>query len=134
MNQDPYNLSIKELCYSNNEEYRQCLRKLMFMKKKEDLHEDLDEVTKDELDFDPENSSKALDFIFEKTESNVYFQALYDSAASKMFSNDRSIGLSVLFSYDYLKHFHNCLIEFIKDPDLFNERSKSYMNMYEKIK
>jgi hypothetical protein len=128
-----YNISEKEMKYSNDKEYRSSLRKVFGMKSPEDLSEDLDDISRDEQDFDMENTSRCLDYVYDSTCNNPYFQELYDSAAEKMISMDRSIGLSVLFSYDYFEGFHKCLCCYYEDPDGFNETSLEFIELKTKL-
>ena len=112
-----YNINVK-IEYENNKQYRQCLRNVFSMDISNldipfDQIEDLDDETEDELLFDENAMIKSMDFIYEKTNNNAYFIELYKIAASKMFSEDENIGLAVLFSYDYLKDFTQCLNDFI---------------------
>ena len=112
-----YNINVK-IEYENNKQYRQCLRNVFSMDISNldipfDQIEDLDDETEDELLFDENAMIKSMDFIYEKTNNNAYFKELYKIAASKMFSEDENIGLAVLFSYDYLKDFTQCLNDFI---------------------
>ena len=108
--------------YNSTREYRASLRKLFSMDAKNYVDkinlikqsEILDEETEDELAYDEESSSKIMDYVFEKTKENSGFDKLYELAAGRMFSTDRTIGLAVLFSYDYLQHFHVCLVEYFK--------------------
>jgi hypothetical protein len=94
---------------------------------------EIDEITRDELDYDESAASKILDFVFEKTFENALFQELYDIAAAKMISMDRSIGLAVLFSYDYMALFHRCLCCYFTNPADFSETSDSYVCLKKKI-
>ena len=120
--------------YDNDFEYRVCLRKLFSMKPvKLTCDDDIDEVSRDENDYDGETTSKGLDFIYESTKDNVYFQKLYDAGASKMLSENREIGLAVLFSYDYMKYFHSCVVDYLEDPVHFDDSNKSYVILYKKI-
>lgn len=119
--------------YSNDTEYRACLRALFSMKHVIQLDPDLDEITRDEQDYDIDAASQKLDFIFETTSGHPTFQELYDIAASKMISTDRSIGLSVLFSYDYLALFHQCLCSFYNDPYGFDESNAAFVALKKKI-
>ena len=95
--------------------------------------DDIDEISRDENDYDGETTSKGLDFIYESTKDNVYFQKLYDAGASKMLSDNREIGLAVLFSYDYMKYFHSCVVDYLEDPVHFDDSNKSYVILYKKI-
>lgn len=128
-----YDISQKEMKYSNDFEYRSCVRKVFGMKSPDNLDKDIDEVSYDEQDFDMENTSKCLDYVYESTSNNPLFQELYDSAAEKMISMDRSIGLSVLFSYDYFAGFHKCLCCYYEDPEKFDDKSVEYIELKEKL-
>ena len=128
-----YDISEKEIKYSNDFEYRSNLRKVFGMKSPEDLSDDIDEVSRDEQDFDMENTSKCLDYVYETTCNNKWFQELYDSAAEKMISMDRTIGLSVLFSYDYFARFHKCLCCYYEDPDNFDDKSLAFIELKKKL-
>jgi len=119
--------------YSNDYEYRSCLRELFSMKRVIQLDPDLDEITRDEQDYDIDAASQKLDFILEQTGGHPRFQELYDIAASKMISTDRSIGLSVLFSYDYLAFFHKCLCSFFDDPYSFDDTNLAFVALKKKI-
>jgi hypothetical protein len=82
------------------------------------LEEDIDPVSKDELEYDEEAANQAMDHVFQTTKNNPIFKELYLLAAARMFSTDPEIGLSVLFSYDYLEIFHYCLVSFYDIPVL----------------
>lgn len=128
-----YNISEKEMKYSNDKEYRSSLRKVFGMKSPDNLDKDMDDISYDEQDFDMENTSKCLDYVYESTCNNKWFQELYDSAAEKMISMDRSIGLSVLFSYDYFAGFHKCLCCYYEDPEKFDENSVAFIELKTKL-
>ena len=121
------------ISYSNNEEYRQCLRNLFSMVPKIDKDLNLDPISEDEYNYDEESAAKALDFLDEKTKNHPLFIKLYQKAAEKMLSHDISIGLSVLCSYDYLYLFHLCIREFIESPSTFQEHSQSFQGLYKII-
>jgi len=119
--------------YSNDREYRASLREIFSMKRVIRLDPDLDEISRDEQDYDIDAASQKMDFIFERTSGHPRFQELYDIAASKMISMDRNIGLSVLFSYDYFALFHRCLCSFFDDPDEFDEANMAFVALKKKI-
>jgi hypothetical protein len=96
--------------------------------------EPLDEETLDELDYDEEASTLAMDFIYSKTTDNVLFRELYTVAATRMFSTDLETGMTILFSYDYLLLFHKCLVCFFKTPIEFTESCQSFTELYNLIK
>jgi len=133
-----YNINYK-VEYSNNFEYRKCLREVFNMDtegKQPDwskMDDDLDEETKDELMYDPDAMYLGLDFIYEKTHNNPLFKELYEIAASKMISIDPNIGIAVIFSYDYFHLFHLCLADFFKNPDSFTSENINFVNMRNKI-
>jgi hypothetical protein len=129
-----YNYSESTVNYENDKEFRNCLREVFKMGDNVDNSSYLDEITRDENNYDFESATKAMDYVFEKTHTNTLFQSLYDLAAAKMFSTDRSIGLAVMFSYDNLKDFHYCLWDFFTNTASFNENSDSYKKMFNKIK
>jgi hypothetical protein len=95
--------------------------------------ENLDDETRDEISYDEDASTIMLDYVFDQTKENKLFQKLYDTAALRMFSVDKSIGLAVLFSYDYLKTFHLCLVDYFSSPEKFDEENINYINLIKKI-
>jgi len=108
----PIDLNIS---YTNDEEYRKTIRQLFQMKSDsypEIVHSDIDPVSRDELEYDNDSANLAMDYVFAKTRRVPPFIAIYEQAASFMFSTDINIGMAVLFSYDYLLLFHNCLRDF----------------------
>jgi len=129
-----YDTSVEELNYTNDVEYRQTVRRLFCMISPKDTNiDDLDEITRDEQDFDVDATESTMNEIYDKTKENPLFQQLYDSAAAKMISMDRSIGLAVLCSYDYLSMFHRCLCVYLKQPNEFNETSDEYVRLMKKM-
>jgi hypothetical protein len=124
----PYQYTL-DIIYHNNEEYRQCLRRLFCMIPKEDSDDDLDDVTKDENNYDDEHAVKALDYLYDSTSHHPLFNHLYERAAGLMFSMDKSVGMSVLCSYDYLGFYHKCIQCFLKTPDEFNEQNEHYLSL-----
>lgn len=127
-----YDTSVKDLVYNNDFEYRKTIRSLFCMISPPS-DSDLDEITRDEQDFDAEATEHMMNYLFDQTKYDVCFQTLYDIAAGKMFSMDRSIGLAVLCSYDYLAHFHKCLCRFLENPNEFDESCHEYQSLYKKI-
>jgi len=128
-----YNLNL-DVTYQNNEQYRAILRQLFFMDvSKCTIDESIDDETRDELMYDENAVNDVMDELFCMTAQFPLFQALYDSAAAKMISTDRTIGQAVLFSYDYLALFHRCLASFIKSPETFDENNEYYVAILKKI-
>ena len=133
-----YNCDLENVSYTNDLEYRAWIRKIFCMQMPNDAEtadqfEGMDEVSKDELLYDENAVMKALDFVYAKTRNKKLFKELYDLGAATMLSTDRSIGLSVLFSYDYMSHFHKCVICFLKTPENFNETNESYLYLKKKL-
>ena len=123
-----YNVSKLLIEYKNTTEYRQILRELFNMKDLDKQYNyEIDDETKDEENYDSDRIIKTLDELFELTKDNTLFQTLYDLAAAKMFSLERSIGQSILFSYDYLHLFHACLCVFIVSSDDFHADCEYYI-------
>lgn len=125
-----YNFSNSTVCYDNNKTYRAILRHLFYIDSAEVLAElsetytdiaDLDEETIDELTIDMTKIESAMEVLYEETKDDPLFRNLYDLAAARMFSVDRKIGQSVLFSYDYLYLFHSLLYLRFFEPDQCNE-------------
>ena len=112
--------------YENNFQYRQCLRDVFDMNvtknppKWDQMDTDLDEETKDELVYEGGAISQGMDYIYDATKDNKELKGLYLDAAGLMFSIDPSIGLSILFAYDYFTDFHNCLRVFFENPSGFS--------------
>ena len=103
------------ISYTNDIEYRKTIRQVFQMKSDsypDIVHSDIDEVSRDELEYDDMAASAAMEYVFDKTRRIPIFIAMYEQAASFMFSTDINIGMAVLFSYDYLLLFHNCLRDF----------------------
>lgn len=114
-----YNTTITEMNYSNNRDYRECLRRAFYMTcDLEHLMEenpDYDDETLDEQLYEADQTQRALDYVYEKTKNSPIFQKMYSHAAAKMFSMVPDLGVAVLFSYDFFTHFHRCLVQFLND-------------------
>ena len=139
--ENPMNLD-----YKTNREYRACLRSICGMNHVTEIYpsiiensaepakyDDLDEETQDEMIYDSNQMKQYLNFIYKKTRDNFDFQELYELAAAKMISTDNEIGLSVLHSFDYLKHFYPCLISFFKNPRTFNDNNIAYKKILNEL-
>jgi len=130
--------------YTSNREYRHCLRSLFAMNAdnykdsikdlENALHDDFDEETRDEMEYDDASATKVMDAIFNATHTHRLFQELYDLAAARMMSTDRNIGIAVLFSYDFLAQFHACLVVFTENPSEFTQDCASYITLRKQFK
>jgi hypothetical protein len=136
-----YNTSTPFIQYENNAQYRKWLRDIFKMDTSPIFKEietkynvnDLDEETLDEMTYDSDTMSQTMEQLYVLTESNILFQTIYDLAAAKMFSTDRTIGQVILFSYDYFYLFHACLCLFFHSPELFDETCSYYLELKEKL-
>lgn len=119
--------------YHNNTEYRQCVRELFFMKPLTDLDSDIDDISRDEMDFDDSSIHKVMDELFQGTREHPLFRELYLLAAARLISEDLTMGQAILFSYDYLEVFHHCLVCFFREPGDFNETNVFYIELKRKL-
>jgi len=129
-----YDVNLK-INYNDNDGYRKSLRTVFQMSSsnmKPDLESDIDDETRDELLYDELSTSKVLEYVFKHTQHHHLFQRLYDEAAALMFSTDRNIGMTVLFSYDYLVLFHSCICEFLNTEQL-DENGPNYVSLQKKL-
>ena len=101
--------NIVKVTYDTDDEYRACLCSLF--------------GTKDDT-YDENQAELIMDSIYATTKDNVLYQELYDLAAAKFLSEDRSLGLSILFSYDYFALFCKCLTE-----DTLDATFESYISL-----
>lgn len=127
--------------YKNNTEYRQCIRTLFSMDINKYTTEistaeflnSLDDETLDEITYDENAATKTLDTIYSQTRTNDIFKNIYVLAAGKMISQDPEIGLAVLMSYNYLKLFYPCILEFLENPAQYSQESPSYVALMKKL-
>ena len=119
--------------YTNNEEYRISFRDIFKMKAQ--IHDmlDMDKETQDEFNYDTCKATMILDYVYLITHKNLWFKVLYNYSASIMLSNDPEIGLTILFSYDYFYLFHQCVCDFIQDPNSINELNQNYIKILETL-
>jgi hypothetical protein len=117
--------------YTNSTEYRNIFRKItgQTLTPPPTNPFEIDEETLDEQHYDEEIVTAFLDTIYNNTKQNSLFQQLYDLAAAQMISLNREIGLSVLFSYDYLAAFYACYCEYMQSPEIFTESTPSYVRV-----
>ena len=126
--------------YDSDQEYRAFLRQIMQMDpakfyETEDIKCDptdpkVSPETIDEYNYDAEAVAKYLDGVYQSTKSRPEFQRLYVAAAALMFSEDKEIGLAVLFSYDYLAWFYSVYSAYLKTPESWSAASDEF---YQKL-
>ena len=105
--------------YTNDEEYQRDIQILFRM----------DTTSGDFSEYEEEPVNLALNYLYEKTKEIAILQELYDLGAAKMMSEDREIGMTILFSYDYMLVFHALL------KTLFIEMDQIRMQtLFEKLK
>lgn len=123
--------------YTDNTSYREVIRVIIGMPNPKYIHQSndeyLDEETGDEEYYDDKYMSDFLDSVYADTKDHPLFKKIYELAAAKMLSLNPEIGLAVLMSYDYLRYFYNCVLDFRSSPNTFNEFTESFILMHEKI-
>ena len=120
----PINIQIQ---YTNDDEYRKCITRV--------LHIDEDEDEDNDADL-----TQILDVIFEKT--SVHFKELYELSSAVMMMEDIDIGLVILFSYDYFSLFHLCLCDYLsinQEEDKeeliqFTNKNQYYLQLLDKFR
>ena len=128
-----YNTDTLLLEYKNTTEYRKTIRELFNMAPIAVDIEDIDPESLDEMNYDEDPINLSMSHLFDLTCKNTLFNTLYDLAAAKMLSTDRTIGQCILFSYDYLYLFHACLCVFLKSSSEFNAECIYYKQLKEKL-
>ena len=125
----------KQVSYNNDIEYRQCLREMFRMNSQTDVlnNPDLDEITKDETNYDKETTTLLVKWISDETKECYELNELYKVAAATMITLDRETGLAVLFSYDYFTEFHKLLSLFFSSPGTDLEMSSSYERLWNRL-
>jgi hypothetical protein len=131
MNNNIYITHIRSLnpqiSYDSDQEYRQHLRRVFrFSPEKRTYYanvkpsdieemnfEDLDPISKDEMELDMDALEEGMDMIFLATWEDPIFHTLYEYAAGRMFSTDPKIGQAVLCSYDTFAWYFSCVWYFI---------------------
>lgn len=113
-----YNIRVN-VYYENDDEYRDCLKSVFNT-----------DDTKNKGSF---FISRGIDTVYEKTKNNPTFIKLYEKAANTVFCSNANIGLTILFSYDYFKFFHMCLVEYFHNTEYFNENNGKFKLLFEKL-
>ena len=99
------------LAYTNNAEYRAALRRFFQMNPHINTCApdcptgNLDSETIDELMYDTEATMRGINAIYDATKGNPMFMNLYLRAAGRIFSEDATMGLTLLFCYDHFAGF-----------------------------
>ncbi len=122
------------ITYASNNEYRRIFRQITQMdvsKYYDNVQHlpDLDNETLDEYNYDEHSVSVFIDRVVALTMQHPLFQILYDTAAAKMFSTDREIGIAILLSYDYLIIFYPLLCLYEQSPEVIEKTHEYYTRL-----
>ena len=131
-----YNID-HDVKYTDNFEYRDSMRQVFSMAlRTTQIHaiaDDIDDESRDELLYDDASISAGLDYIFDATKDVLVFSELFLVAAGRMLSENKEIGLAVVFSYDYFELFHLCLRDYFANPSAFTAKNENYVKLWNKI-
>lgn len=123
--------------YSNNQEYRQLLRRFFNMNidkiALELKDEKYDDETFDEMLFDNDAVNKGLEDILKKTQGNPLFEELFCLAAARMFSVDRETGLCILLSYDFFNDFYHLWAFYNNHPNDILETNEYFITLKSRL-
>jgi len=126
----PTNDKVK---YTTDAEYRQSLRNLFKMNEHLSNNQYLDEISKDENNYDEQTVKLWIDWISEETQNCYELNELYKLAAATMISLDRHTGLAVLFSFDYFEDFHSLLSIYFKNVINDLEMTSPYERLWNRL-
>ena len=114
------------ISYHSNKEYREWIRILFHFSPNtysnfadisvseiDIMDTEMDEETKDELEFDMDKMNEVMEILFLATKEHSFFRELYLHAAGRMFSTDPSIGQAVVCSYDTFSWYYTCVRHFL---------------------
>jgi len=99
-----YNTNL-EISYDDDDQYRELLCKAFYSESLE--YSDI--------------ITSGLDYLWEKTNTCPLFIKLYVLGAAKLMSEDPSMGLAIMLSYDYFADFHILLQLWFRDPEAISE-------------
>jgi hypothetical protein len=96
--------------YATDEEYRATFKQIF---------EIITDADPEDAEFIFENTAinDKLEYIFDQTKNDSRFNDIYTIAAGKMLSEDPTIGMYILFSFDYLYLFYNLLQKYNNGDD-----------------
>jgi len=119
----PVNLSIDALSYENDDEYRAAVKLIFMICVASPETDEIDEVA----------MTTSLDYVWKNTKTNPLFMELYTLAAAQMMTEDATIGLAIMFSYDYLKEFYLLFSKFLSNPAESCEDHPCYLSLKTKL-
>jgi len=79
---------------------------------KDEIEDETKDEIEDELLYDTTISMSMIAKIYEITKNNLIFMDLYKKAASRIFSDDEIMGLTLLFCYDQFSTFVPILVDY----------------------
>lgn len=125
----------KKIKYENDREYRQSIREIFDLSEQSNITNDdeLDEISKDELNYDDERMQKWIKWIIRETADSYELQELYKLAAATMISLDTETGLVILLSFDYFKDFHQCLSAYFTNRSIDLDLFLCYEKLYRRL-
>jgi len=132
------------LFYSDNREYRKTMRSIFQMDSCEiapysdlsvnEIDSDIDEESKDEMQYDMKQMDQYLTELYEITQKEPLFLQLYVKAAAQMLSEDPLIGQVVLCSYDYFNLYFSCIWFYLHGGKTSLKGSVEYTRLAEILK
>jgi hypothetical protein len=134
----PINFNVIMPVYENNEEYRNVLKELCYLRypdtfPKGDYPEDTEPESRHEMTYDLKNMTYALDFIWHHTKTSGLFTNLYKTAAAELFTEELEVGLALMFSYDYLCYFYPVFREYMILDKQLDETHPLYLLLKENL-
>lgn len=127
------------ISYQSNTEYRDWIRRIFHFTKdsktyyanlsENDMVDDIDAESKDEMEFDTVMMERGMDYLFENTKDEIIFEELYRLAAATMISTDTKIGQAVLCSYDFFHLYYTCLWYFFQEKNRKIETLPEYQQL-----
>lgn len=117
MNMDTFYPTYLNANYTNDIEYRKFIQELFTVNHIPHLYTGKQKDYEDS-DYDDDAASIILDLIYNETYSLPEFNTLYTLAAATMISDDKCIGIAVLFSYTFAQKFHECIISYIDNKSI----------------
>ena len=130
--------------YKTNHEFRAAFRRHMGMDENvlrakllaeygEQVVNEWDEETLDELLLDNDRMNLVMNDVLAKTKKNIQFILLYKLGAAKWISEDIEIGQCILFTYDYYYLYHSCLCVFHDYPEQWGEKCPYFIQLRDKL-
>ncbi len=128
----PIDLTVS---YTNDKEYRNEIRLLTGMKTScnPTSTDEIDDISMDENDYDDVAMYSFIENIVNHTKDCYELQELYKLASATMFSLDASIGIVILFSFDYFLYFHQCLIVYFQNKDMDFHSNNAYNYLWNRL-